>query len=239
MTARRTCSDRRPASRWPATTCTRSRTAALAATGLADELATNVFRSIVARAVELVHAAAEAADLIDGYERPSRPAVDWKPVAGTAAWATEAPRGLLFHRYEVDDGGHRPGSADRAAHVPEPGRHRGRPGPFCAVRPRPAARRGDAALRAAHPQLRPVHLVRGPFPGPAGRGGSAVTRSARCSFSVTRCAATTELRCSPRSTSRRRRSPTAGFGASDSLVRTTSWQPLPRGRALCSTPSGA
>ena len=30
----------------------------------------------------------EAADLIDGYERPARPAVDWKPVAGTAAWAT-------------------------------------------------------------------------------------------------------------------------------------------------------
>jgi sulfhydrogenase subunit alpha len=78
---------------------------ALAATGQADELATNVFRSILARAVELVHATAEAADLIDGYERPARPAVDWQPVAGTAAWATEAPRGLLFHRYDVDEGG--------------------------------------------------------------------------------------------------------------------------------------
>ena len=78
---------------------------ALAATGQVDELATNVFRSILARAVELVHAAAEAADLIDGYERPSRPAVDWRPAAGLAAWATEAPRGLLFHRYDVDEAG--------------------------------------------------------------------------------------------------------------------------------------
>jgi sulfhydrogenase subunit alpha len=78
---------------------------ALAATGQVDELATNVFRSILARAVELVHAAAEAADLIDGYERPSRPAVDWRPAAGIAAWATEAPRGLLFHRYDVDEAG--------------------------------------------------------------------------------------------------------------------------------------
>jgi coenzyme F420-reducing hydrogenase alpha subunit len=78
---------------------------ALAATGQAAELETNVFRSILARAVELVHATAEAADLIDSYERPARPAVDWRPVAGTAAWATEAPRGLLFHRYDVDEGG--------------------------------------------------------------------------------------------------------------------------------------
>ena len=52
-----------------------------------------------------MHAAAEAADLIDGYERPSRPAVDWRPAAGIAAWATEAPRGLLFHRYDVDEAG--------------------------------------------------------------------------------------------------------------------------------------
>ena len=78
---------------------------ALAATGQADELATNVFRSILARAVELVHATAEAANLIDGYKRPARPAVDWQPVSGTAAWATEAPRGLLFHRYDLDEAG--------------------------------------------------------------------------------------------------------------------------------------
>jgi coenzyme F420-reducing hydrogenase alpha subunit len=79
--------------------------AALDATGQEDELATNVFRSILARAVELVHATAVARDLLDAYERPVSPAVDWQPRAGVAAWATEAPRGLLFHRYEVDADG--------------------------------------------------------------------------------------------------------------------------------------
>jgi coenzyme F420-reducing hydrogenase alpha subunit len=81
--------------------------AALRATGLTpDQIARNVFRSIVARSVELVHALAEAADILDGYSRPTTPAVPWTPRPGVAAWATEAPRGLLFHRYEVDEGGH-------------------------------------------------------------------------------------------------------------------------------------
>jgi coenzyme F420-reducing hydrogenase alpha subunit len=39
------------------------------------------------------------------YEPPHDDAVPWRPVAGTAAWATEAPRGLLFHRYTVDQDG--------------------------------------------------------------------------------------------------------------------------------------
>jgi coenzyme F420-reducing hydrogenase alpha subunit len=78
---------------------------ALVRTGLADEIRRNPFRSIVARAVELVHAAAEALDIIDGYRPPARPAAPWTPGAGVAAWATEAPRGLLFHRYELDETG--------------------------------------------------------------------------------------------------------------------------------------
>jgi coenzyme F420-reducing hydrogenase alpha subunit len=75
---------------------------ALDASGQEAELATNVFRSILARAVELVHATAEARDILDRYQPPSQPAVAWAPQAGVAAWATEAPRGLLFHRYDVD-----------------------------------------------------------------------------------------------------------------------------------------
>jgi coenzyme F420-reducing hydrogenase alpha subunit len=67
---------------------------ALAATGLGDELRTNVFRSIVARAVELVHAVAEARDLIDRYVAPAEPHAAWQPRPGVAAWATEAPRGF-------------------------------------------------------------------------------------------------------------------------------------------------
>jgi coenzyme F420-reducing hydrogenase alpha subunit len=80
--------------------------AALDGTGLSlEELRRNVFRSIVSRAVELVHAVAEAIDILDGYRRPSCAAVEWQPRAGVAAWATEAPRGLLFHRYELDEDG--------------------------------------------------------------------------------------------------------------------------------------
>jgi coenzyme F420-reducing hydrogenase alpha subunit len=81
--------------------------AALRATGLStDDVRRNVFRSIVARGVELVHALAEAADIVEGYQRPTVPHAAWEPRAGIAAWATEAPRGLLFHRYEVDAAGH-------------------------------------------------------------------------------------------------------------------------------------
>jgi sulfhydrogenase subunit alpha len=78
---------------------------ALAATGLGDELRTSVFRSIVSRAVELLHAVAEAIDIIDAYRRPDEPKAAWEARPGIAAWATEAPRGLLFHRYEIDDRG--------------------------------------------------------------------------------------------------------------------------------------
>jgi sulfhydrogenase subunit alpha len=78
---------------------------ALARTGLAESIRRNPFRSIVARAVELVHATAEALDIIDDYRPPERPSVPWTPGPGVAAWATEAPRGLLFHRYELDEAG--------------------------------------------------------------------------------------------------------------------------------------
>ena len=78
---------------------------ALAASGYAELIRTNVYASIVARAVELVHAFAEALDIIDAYRPPSEPLVPWQRRPGVAAWATEAPRGLLFHRYEVDEAG--------------------------------------------------------------------------------------------------------------------------------------
>jgi len=78
---------------------------ALAASGYADLIRTNIYASIVARAVELVHAFAEAIDIIDAYRVPSEPLVAWQSRPGVAAWATEAPRGLLFHRYEVDESG--------------------------------------------------------------------------------------------------------------------------------------
>jgi sulfhydrogenase subunit alpha len=65
----------------------------------------NPFRSIVVRAVELVYALDEALRLIDAYQPPPRPYVDVAPRAGIGHGATEAPRGVLFHRYAVTSDG--------------------------------------------------------------------------------------------------------------------------------------
>jgi sulfhydrogenase subunit alpha len=65
----------------------------------------NPFRSIVVRAVETVYAAAEALRIIDEYERPELSGTDVPPVAGVGHGVSEAPRGLLYHRYELDDDG--------------------------------------------------------------------------------------------------------------------------------------
>ncbi|HEY8239095.1 MAG TPA: Ni/Fe hydrogenase subunit alpha [Candidatus Limnocylindrales bacterium] len=78
---------------------------ALDASGALESIRLNPYRSIVARAIELVHATADALDIVDGYTPPELPKVDWEARPGTAAWATEAPRGLLFHRYEVGEDG--------------------------------------------------------------------------------------------------------------------------------------
>jgi coenzyme F420-reducing hydrogenase alpha subunit len=66
---------------------------------------TNPFRSIVVRAVELVFACDEALSLIEAYAPPDPPAAEVTPRAGTGTGATEAPRGLLFHHYEIDADG--------------------------------------------------------------------------------------------------------------------------------------
>jgi coenzyme F420-reducing hydrogenase alpha subunit len=63
------------------------------------------FRSIVVRSVEIVYACDEALRLIAEYEEPDAPAVPVEPVAGVGCGATEAPRGLLYHRYEISDDG--------------------------------------------------------------------------------------------------------------------------------------
>jgi sulfhydrogenase subunit alpha len=65
----------------------------------------NPFQSIVVRAVELVHACHEALEIIDAYEEPDAPAVEVTPRRGVGHGATEAPRGLLYHRYEIDEDG--------------------------------------------------------------------------------------------------------------------------------------
>ena len=65
----------------------------------------NPFRSIVVRAVELVHACDEALALIADYAPPAEPAVEVRPAAGFGHGASEAPRGVLYHRYKLDEEG--------------------------------------------------------------------------------------------------------------------------------------
>jgi len=77
---------------------------AAAAAGL-GEVCANPFRSIVVRAVELVFACHEALRLVEAYEPPDPPVVDIPPRAGTGTGGTEAPRGLLLHRYTLDADG--------------------------------------------------------------------------------------------------------------------------------------
>ncbi|RUP05595.1 MAG: Ni/Fe hydrogenase subunit alpha [Mycobacterium sp.] len=61
----------------------------------------NPFRSIIVRAVEVVYAIEEALRIIDEYERPPRPFVDVAARAGIGHGVSEAPRGLLYHRYHI------------------------------------------------------------------------------------------------------------------------------------------
>jgi sulfhydrogenase subunit alpha len=61
----------------------------------------NPFRSIVVRAVELTYACEEALRLIGSWAGAPAPAVAAVPRAGTGYGATEAPRGLLYHRYQL------------------------------------------------------------------------------------------------------------------------------------------
>jgi coenzyme F420-reducing hydrogenase alpha subunit len=62
-------------------------------------------RSIVMRAVEVLYACDEALRIIDGYAPPDAPCVALSPRAGVGSAAVEAPRGLLWHRYRLDETG--------------------------------------------------------------------------------------------------------------------------------------
>jgi coenzyme F420-reducing hydrogenase alpha subunit len=65
----------------------------------------NPFQSIIVRGVELVYACDEALRIIEQYEMPDKPAVDVVPRVSTGYGCTEAPRGICYHRYRLDDRG--------------------------------------------------------------------------------------------------------------------------------------
>ena len=65
----------------------------------------NPFHGIIARSVEILYALEEALYIIDRYDLPPSPAVSVTVKAGTGMACTEAPRGILYHRYTVDADG--------------------------------------------------------------------------------------------------------------------------------------
>ena len=65
----------------------------------------NPFRSIIVRAVEILYACDEALRIIESYDEPESPTVDFAPRAGVGHGCTEAPRGILYHRYQLDENG--------------------------------------------------------------------------------------------------------------------------------------
>lgn len=65
----------------------------------------NPFQSIIVRSVEILYAFDEALRLIEDYEPPEQPFVEVQPRASTGCACTEAPRGILYHRYALDDQG--------------------------------------------------------------------------------------------------------------------------------------
>jgi sulfhydrogenase subunit alpha len=66
---------------------------------------TNPFKSIVVRAVEVLYAVEESLRIIDQYEEPSEPYAAYTATESEGHGASEAPRGMLYHRYRVDGDG--------------------------------------------------------------------------------------------------------------------------------------
>jgi sulfhydrogenase subunit alpha len=65
----------------------------------------NPFRSIVVRSLEILQACGEALEIIRRYRPPDSPFVNVEPRAAEGSACTEAPRGLLYHRYRLDEQG--------------------------------------------------------------------------------------------------------------------------------------
>jgi coenzyme F420-reducing hydrogenase alpha subunit len=65
----------------------------------------NPFQSIIVRSIELVYACDEALRILEKFEMPEKPAVEFEPRVGIGHGCTEAPRGILYHRYRLGERG--------------------------------------------------------------------------------------------------------------------------------------
>ncbi len=65
----------------------------------------NRFHSIIARSIEVVHAIDEAIGIIESYVPPREPYTAYRPFESSGCASTEAPRGMIYHRYEINGDG--------------------------------------------------------------------------------------------------------------------------------------
>jgi coenzyme F420-reducing hydrogenase alpha subunit len=73
--------------------------------GFRPEHCRNPFKSIIVRSLETLFACEEALRIIAGYRPEGPPFVPYQVRAGTGHAVSEAPRGSLYHRYEVSGDG--------------------------------------------------------------------------------------------------------------------------------------
>lgn len=69
------------------------------------EVERNPFKSILVRMVEVQYALEEAARIVRTYEEPKPSFITVPPKAGEGHGCTEAPRGICYHTYTLDDDG--------------------------------------------------------------------------------------------------------------------------------------
>lgn len=66
---------------------------------------TNRFHAILARSIEVVHAFEEAIEIVQTYKTLDVPSIPFQHQDAVGCAATEAPRGMIYHRYQVTASG--------------------------------------------------------------------------------------------------------------------------------------
>lgn len=70
-----------------------------------EPVCTNPFRSIIVRSLEVLYAFDEAIRILEHLPKTCEPFEDVHPQAATGCAITEAPRGSLYHRYQLNEQG--------------------------------------------------------------------------------------------------------------------------------------
>jgi coenzyme F420-reducing hydrogenase alpha subunit len=65
----------------------------------------NPYRGIIARGLEVIHAYEEGLDILRNWHPAGPSRIAYEPRVASGCAATEAPRGLIYHRYGIDTAG--------------------------------------------------------------------------------------------------------------------------------------